>query len=544
VEDDKSHTSTSTSTSTSASRNTSIWDDRVTAAAQHQYEAEIWRINQDMALEVACERAATDVQRVFRSWQARHRLEERERKYCSATSIQKVWRGRAPRRNTVRPSSQRVVHGLHHAITEYRRQIARAMWLRKILDKDSILYVDLTNFIGTLRLRYKVGVGNWMRGSNKGVVANPQRLVAMILKYLVHSSKELARHEEAHAAVVAYRAGAVARKKLVQKRHAMARMHAVQAQFRRERDAKRRLLEAEMARIAADKARAAKSAEMNRLRLEMVELEAKGEALALARAADIARELLATREKFAALHKGMDLRDAWQFRGRGLEGVPPEDLDVLQEIEDDLASLAENHEEFDAFVWDSALDHEDQRRQSDDTEAARLREREFVVRFERPPIGIKVSGRECQLVVKGFQFGEDVVADRFDDAFLEDVRRACALMSEEQDRERGGGRGRGTRERGRQKTAAVSQKAAAKERSLSPERRVALGLVEGVLGNALAVTAQKPVWPKNMKRILPGDELVGVGGKLFVKGMRHEQRMQTIASAPFPLELIFRKVYS
>ena len=41
---------------------------------------------------------------------------------------------------------------------------------------------------------------------------------------------------------------------MAQKKAATARMHAVQALFRRERDARRRALEAEMARIAAEKA--------------------------------------------------------------------------------------------------------------------------------------------------------------------------------------------------------------------------------------------------------------------------------------------------
>ena len=81
-----------------------------------------------------------------------------------------------------------------------------------------------------------------MRGSNNGVIANPQRLVAMILKYLVQSSKELERHEEAYNAVVEYRAGAAAREKMAQKKAATARMHAVQAQFRRDRAARRRAL--------------------------------------------------------------------------------------------------------------------------------------------------------------------------------------------------------------------------------------------------------------------------------------------------------------
>merc|ERR1712216_480167 len=115
-----------------------------------------------------------------------------------------------------------------------------------------------------------------MRGSKNGVVTNPQRLVAMILKYLLQSSKELERHEEAHAAVMTYRAGAAARKKMAQKRDAMARMQAVQAEFRRERDAKLRAMEVEMARIAAEEARIERAAEMERIRRQMLELEAKG----------------------------------------------------------------------------------------------------------------------------------------------------------------------------------------------------------------------------------------------------------------------------
>ena len=38
-----------------------------------------------------------------------------------------------------------------------------------------------------------------------------------------------------------------------------------------------------------------------------------------------------------------------------MDDIPVEDLDILQEIEDDLASLAEKQEEFDDFVWNSAL---------------------------------------------------------------------------------------------------------------------------------------------------------------------------------------------
>ena len=59
-----------------------------------------------------------------------------------------------------------------------------------------------------------------------------------------------------------------------------------------------------------------------------------------------------------------------------------------------------------------------------------------------------------------------------------------------------------------------------------------------------------PVWPKNMRRVLPSDELVGVGNgnsgavELFPIEMDHEQRMRTIATSSFPLELVFRKLWS
>ena len=260
----------------------------------------------------------------------------------------------------MRPSIQNIVHGLHHAITEYRRQISHAMWLRRNLTKESNpdLYMDLTDFISELRIHYKVGVGNWIQGKNKGVVSNPQKLVAMILKYLVKSVIDLARHDDSYDVILAYRAGAAAREKLAKKKAAVAKMHAVQTQFRHERDEKRRVLESEMARIAEEKVRVDKAKELARIHAEMAELEAKGEAIALARAAEIAREMLATREKFALEHKGQNLLDSWQFRGRGLEDIPREDLDLLQEIEDDLASLAEMQEEWDNQVWESSLQYE------------------------------------------------------------------------------------------------------------------------------------------------------------------------------------------
>ena len=132
-------------------------------------------------------------------------------------------------------SAQKIVQD-STMLVECRRQKARAIWLRRIFDKQADLHNDLTTFIDILRLRYKVGIGSWMRGSNNGVIANPQRLVAMILKYLLESSKELERLEEAYNAVVEYRAGAAVREKMAQKKAATARMHAVQAQFRRERE--------------------------------------------------------------------------------------------------------------------------------------------------------------------------------------------------------------------------------------------------------------------------------------------------------------------
>ena len=79
---------------------------------------------------------------------------------------------------------------------------------------------------------------------------------------------------------------------------------------------------------------------------------------------------------------------------------------------------------------------------------------------------------------------------------------------------------------------------------LTPVRKVAEDFVDGVLDSALTETDMEPVWPKNMHRILPGDELIGIGGKLFPTKMNHKQWMQMIANSPFPLELMFRKVYT
>ena len=473
-------------------RKSAGWEENVTKAALHQKKALSWRIKYDLALAKSHNFAAVLVQRAWRSWHAWRKINRRRTRDNAAIEIQKVWRSHWQRKKIVRPSKQKIVHGLRHAILEYRRQVMKAVWLRSSLELNSDLYSAITSFIRTLRIRYRVGIGSWMQGRVKGTISNPQRLVAALLHNLIDSSKLLEAHEVDYNSVMEYRAGAAAREKKAQRREAIERMYAAQESFRQERERKRRALEAELERIAAEKERVRRVEAAKVLQVQMAQREAAEEALALAHAAEIARVELATREKFAAEHKGDDLRDFWQFRGRGLEDLCEEDTAILQEIEDDLASLAEMEEDWNDNFWDLALIHEETSQIADSKEADLRKLREFTVKFEHPPIGIKLVGRGSKLIVQGFQFQDKVEAMRFEE-FKESVELYFQSSANLESR----------------------------------NEQVTL-----------------PIWPQYMRRICQGDELVGVGEFLFPETMNHNERMGHIVNAQFPLELNFRKSWN